>query len=131
MRTMEEQIKKLKELADEYADFVGRTPIEHLTVFEYSKDYSEKLSVYFTKERKYSINFGGVEITEYTNNITFPLNYTAKDLEKEYNYARKFLDKKKEEIEERIKKEREQEIEKLKMKLEELEKEITIKKTEL
>jgi hypothetical protein len=46
---MEEQIKKLKKLADEYADFVGRTPIEHLTVFEYSKDYSEKLSVYFTK----------------------------------------------------------------------------------
>ena len=73
--TMEEQIKKLKKLADEYADFVGRTPIEHLTVFEYSKDYFKKLLVYFTKERKYSISFGGVEITEYTNKITLPLNY--------------------------------------------------------
>jgi hypothetical protein len=123
MNTMEEQIKKLKKLADEYADFVGRTPIEHLTVFEYSKDYSKKLSVYFTKERKYSINFGGVEITEYTNNITLPLNYKAKDLEKEYNYARKFLDKKKEEIEEKMKKAKEQEIKELRKKLEQMENE--------
>ena len=120
---MEEQIKKLKKLADEYADFVGRTPIEHLTVFEYSKDYFKKLLVYFTKERKYSISFGGVEITEYTNKITLPLNYKAKDLEKEYNYARKFLDKKKEEIEEKMKKEKEQEIEELRKKLEQMENE--------
>jgi len=120
---MEEQIKKLKKLADEYADFVGRTPLERHVVMRYGKNYGDEISLYFTKERKYSINFGSVEVAEYTNEITLPLNYKAKDLEKEYNYARKFLDKKKEEIEEKIKKEKEQEIKELRKKLEQMENE--------
>jgi len=121
--TMEEQIKKLKELADEYADFVGRTPIERHVVMRYGKDYDEKISLYFTKDREYLIGFEKVEIADYKNTIEMPLNYTAETLEKIYNDVKKFLDEKKEQIKEQAKKEREQEIEKLKMKLEQMENE--------
>jgi len=121
--TMEEQIKKLKELADEYADFVGRTPIERHVVMRYGKDYDEKISLYFTKDREYLIGFEKVEIADYKNTIEMPLNYTAETLEKIYNDVKKFLDEKKEQIKEQAKKEREQEIEKLKMKLAQMENE--------
>jgi len=120
---MEEQIKKLKELADEYADFVGRTPIERHVVMRYGKDYDEKISLYFTKDREYLIGFEKVEIADYKNTIEMPLNYTAETLEKIYNDVKKFLDEKKEQIKEQAKKEREQEIEKLKMKLAQMENE--------
>lgn len=125
---MEEQIKKLKKLADEYADFVGRTPLERHVVMRYGKDYDEKITLYFIKrdgysERKYSIKFEKVEIADYKNTIEFPLNYTAKKLEKIYNDVKKFLDKEKEEIKEKSKKEKEQEIEELRKKLEQMENE--------
>ena len=118
---MEEQIKKLKKLADEYADFVGRTPLEHHVVMRYGKNYDDEISLYFTRQREYSIKFEKVEIAEYLNTIEMPLNYTAETLEKIYNDVKKFLDEKKEQIKEQAKKEREQEIEKLKMKLEQME----------
>lgn len=123
MKTMEEQIKKLKELADEYARFVDRTPIEYHTEIKYGKDYYERVNLYFTSNKEYSISFEKVEISEYSNSITIPLNYTSDDLIRVYNDAKKFLDEKKEEIKEQIKKEKEREIEELRKKLEELEKE--------
>lgn len=120
---MEEQIKKLKKLADEYADFVGRTPLEHHVVMRYGKNYDDEISLYFTRKRKYSIVFKEVEIAEYKNTIEIPLNYNSKILEKIYNDVKKFLDKKKEEIKEQAKKEKEQEIEELRKKLEQMENE--------
>ena len=123
MRTMEEQIKKLKELADEYARFAGRTPIERHVQIQYGKEYYEKIILYFTKQREYNIKFERIEIIEYTDMIKIPVNYKAKDLERIYNDAKRFLDQKKEEIKEKTKKEKEKEIEELKRKLEEMEKE--------
>lgn len=123
MNTMEEQIKKLKNLADEYADLVGRKPIERRIVMRYGNGIYDEISLFFTKQREYSIEFEKVEIAEYKNTIEMPLNYTAETLEKIYNDVKKFLDKKKEEIEERIKKEKEQEIEELRKKLEQMESE--------
>jgi len=120
---MEEQIKKLKELADEYARFAGRTPIERHVIMQYGNSIYDEISLYFTKDREYSIGFEKVEIAEYKNTIEMPLNYTAETLEKIYNDVKKFLDEKKEQIKEQAKKEREQEIEKLKMKLAQMEKE--------
>ena len=120
---MEEQIKKLKKLADEYADFVRRTPIERHVVMRYGKNYDDEISLYFTKNREYSIGFEKVEIAEYKNTIEMPLNYTAETLEKIYNDVKKFLDEIKEQIKEQAKKEREQEIEELKMKLAQMENE--------
>lgn len=120
---MEEQIKKLKKLADEYADFVGRTPLEHHVVMRYGKNYDDEISLYFTRKREYSIVFKEVEIAEYKNTIEIPLNYNSKILEKIYNDVKKFLDKKKEEIKEQAKKEKEQEIEELRKKLEQMENE--------
>lgn len=120
---MEEQIKKLKELADEYADFVGRTPLEHHVVMRYGKNYDDEISLYFTRQREYSIKFEKVEIAEYKNTIEMPLNYTAETLEKIYNDVKKFIDKEKEEIKEKAKKEKEQEIEELRKKLEQMESE--------
>jgi len=120
---MEEQIKKLKKLADEYADLVGRTPIERHVYMKYDLCINKEISLYFTRQREYSIGFEKVEIADYKNTIEMPLNYTAETLEKIYNDVKKFLDEKKEQIKEQAKKEREQEIEKLKMKLEQMENE--------
>lgn len=120
---MEEQIKKLKELADEYADFVGRTPIERHVVMQYDNSIYDEISLYFTKDREYSIGFEKVEIAEYKNTIEIPLNYNSKTLEKIYNDVKKFIDEKKEQIKEQAKKEREQEIEELRRKLEQMENE--------
>ena len=119
---MEKEIKKLKELADEYAKFVGRTPIEcPIYLFGHAGDRN-KIRLYFTKERKYSINFYGIEINEYSNQIEFPLNYTYENFEKIYNKAKDFLDKEKEKILESKEKEVKEEIEYLKRRLAELEK---------
>jgi len=120
---MEEQIKKLKKLADEYADLVGRTPIERHVYMKYDLCINKEIGLYFTRQREYSIGFEKVEIAEYKNTIEMPLNYTAETLEKIYNDVKKFLDEKKEQIKEQAKKEREQEIEKLKMKLAQMESE--------
>jgi len=126
---MKEQINRLVELANEYAEFVGRTPIKTHIQMSYGNEYHESVMLYFTSNKEYSISFEKVEISEYSNSITIPLNYTSDDLIRVYNDAKKFLDEKKEEIKEQIKKEKEKErkIEELRKKLEELEKEITIK----
>jgi hypothetical protein len=125
---MEEQIKKLKKLADEYADFVGRTPLERHVVMRYGNDGYDEISLYFMKrngysERQYCIKFEKIEVAEYKNTVEFPLNYTAKKLERIYNDVKKFLDKKKEEIKEQAKKEKEEEIKELRMKLAQMENE--------
>lgn len=122
MKTMEEQIKKLVELATEYANFVGRTPIERHIKLQYGDDYDEKIELYFTQQKEYSIKFEKIEIAEFCKTIEIPFDYTAKDLEKIYNIAKNFLNNKKEEINKKILEDKEKEIEELKEKLKELEK---------
>lgn len=108
---MKEQIKKLVELANEYADFVNRSPIETHTRMRYGEESDEIVTLYFTNKKEYAITFGKIEINEYMGNITIPINYTENNLERAYCVARELLDKKKE-------------IKKLKEKLEELQKEV-------
>ena len=95
---MEKQIKKLKELADEFAEFVGRSPRLGTVKYEFGREFWDKIETYFSEDAKYSINFGNVIIYEGSNTIQIPLNYTTKDLEEIYNKARKYLDEEKEKI---------------------------------
>ena len=95
---MEKQIKKLKELADEFAEFVGRSPRLRTVKYEFGREFWDKIETYFSEDAKYSINFGNVIIYEGSNTIQIPLNYTTKDLEEIYNKARKYLDEEKEKI---------------------------------
>ena len=97
---MEKQIKKLKELADEFAEFVGRSPRLITVKYEFGK-FGDKIETYFSEDAEYCIKFGNVIIYEGLNTINtirIPLNYTTKDLEEIYNKARKYLDEEKEKI---------------------------------
>lgn len=122
IETMEEQIKKLIKLANEYANFVGRKPIERHIKLQYGDDYYEKIELYFTPKKEYLIKFEKIEICEFCESITIPFDYTAKDLERVYNTAKNFFDNKKSEINKKILEDKEKEIEELKEKLKKLEK---------
>ena len=119
---MEEIIKKLVELATEYAEFMERKPTRREVVFWYSKDYSEKISAYFTDSREYVVTFGKVNIAEYKSTIEFPFSYTVEDLEREYDRAKLFFEEEKERVRRKIQEAKEIEIECLRKQLEELEK---------
>jgi len=117
---MEKQIKKLKELADEFAEFVGRSPRLGTVKYEFGREFWDKIETYFSEDAKYSIHFGKVIIYEWTNTIEIPLNYTTKDLEEIYNKARKYLDEEKEKIIEKCSESEKEEIKALRKRLAEL-----------
>ena len=117
---MEKQIKKLKELADEFAEFVGRSPRLGTVKYEFGREFWDKIETYFSEDAKYSINFGNVIIDEWVNTIQIPLNYTTKDLEEIYNKARKYLDEEKEKIIEKCSESEKEEIKALRKRLAEL-----------
>ena len=120
--TIESLIKQFKELALEYAGFLGRKPLEVGIYFDFGEDYEDQIRVYFSRDGEYSIKFEKIEITEWTNKITIPMNYTAKDLKRVYDAVKKYLNDRKEEIEEKKRKTIEREKEELKKQLAELEK---------
>lgn len=123
METIEELIEKFKKLADEYANFVEREPKGDAIYMCFGDNNEKQMRLYFAIDGDYSITFEEVTINEWGNTITFPLNYTLKDLEKTYNDAKKKLDEKREIIKEKLEKAKE-EIECLKKIIKELEKEI-------
>ena len=118
---MEKQIKKLKELADEYADFVGRDYGDIALYLENSDKFEDKIRIYISKDKDYSITFEGVKITEWSDVITIPLKYTRKDLGKIYDRAKKYLEENKDNIVKLKDKAIEDEIDYLKRHLEDLE----------
>ena len=117
---MEKQIKKLKELADEFAEFVGRSPRLGTVKYEFGREFWDKIETYFSEEAEYCIKFGNVIIYERSNTIQIPLNYTWIDLEEIYNKARKYLDEEKEKIIEKCSESEKEEIKALRKRLAEL-----------
>ena len=117
---MEKQIKKLKELADEFAEFVGRSPRLGTVKYEFGREFWDKIETYFSEDAKYCIEFGKVIINEGLNTIQIPLNYTWIDLEEIYNKARKYLDEEKEKIIEKCSEREKEEIKALRKRLAEL-----------
>ena len=117
---MEKQIKKLKELADEFAEFVGRSPRLGTVKYEFGRELGDKIETYFSEETYYGIKFGNVIIYERSNTIQIPLNYTWIDLEEIYNKARKYLDEEKEKIIEKCSESEKEEIKALRKRLAEL-----------
>ena len=120
--TIESMIKQFKELALEYAEFLGRKPLKVGIYFDFGKDYKDQIRVYFSRDGEYSIGFEKIEVNEWTNKITIPMNYTVKDLKRVYNAAKKYLNDQKDEMEEKKRKTIEREKEELKKRLSELEK---------
>ena len=123
MKTMEEAIQKLKELADEYAELVNRMPIRHHTKIQYGDNFYERIELYFTDDKKYSIAFEKIEVVEYLGIISIPLNYTANDIERVYNEAKRILKERKEKIKKKAINEKRKKIEDLKKVLTKLEEE--------
>ena len=117
---MEKEIKKLKELADEFAEFVGRSPRSVEVKYEYGKGNMDRIVTYFSVDAYYSITIDRIIICERSNTINIPLNYTAKDLEEIYNKARKYLDEEKEKIIEKCSESEKEEIKALRKRLAEL-----------
>ena len=122
MKTIENLIKQFKELALEYAEFLGRKPLKVGIYFDFGKDYKDQIRVYFSRDGEYSIGFEKIEVNEWANKITIPMNYTVKDLKRVYNAAKKYLNDQKDEMEEKKRKKIEIEKEELKKRLSELEK---------
>ena len=120
--TIESMIKQFKELALEYAEHFGRKPLRVGIDLKYGEKYEEKIRVYFSSKGEYSIEFEKIEVNEWTNKITIPMNYTVKDLKRVYDAAKKYLNDKKDEMEEKKRKKIEIEKEELKKRLSELEK---------
>jgi len=120
METIEELIEKFVNLADEYANFIGRKPSEICIYLS----YDDKIRVYFTKDGAYSIDFEKIEITEWARTITIPYDYTPKKLKEIYDKAKKYLDEEKERIKQATEKAKEEEIKHLKQRLQELENQI-------
>ena len=117
---MDKQIKKLKELADEFAEFVGRSPRLRTVKYEFGREFGDKIVTYFSDDAGYCIHFGNVIIDERSNTIQIPLNYTWIDLEEIYNKARKYLDEEKEKIIEKCSESEKEEIKALRKRLAEL-----------
>ena len=117
---MEKQIKKLKELADEFAEFVGRSPRLRTVKYEFGREFGDKIETYFSEDAHYTITIDRIIISEWSKTINIPLNYTAKDLEEIYNKARKYLDEEKEKIIEKCSESEKEEIKALKKRLAEL-----------
>ena len=118
---MEKEIKKLKELADEYADFVGRDYGNIALYLENSDKFEDKIRIYISKDKDYSITFEGVKITEWSDVITIPLKYTRTNLKKIYDRAKKYLEENKDNIVKLKDKAIDDEIDYLKRHLEDLE----------
>ena len=119
---MEKEIKKLKELADEFAEFVGRSPRLRTVKYEFGREFEfgNKIETYFSEDANYSITIDRIIISEWSKTINIPLNYTAKDLEEIYNKARKYLDEEKEKIIEKCSESEKEEIKALRKRLAEL-----------
>ena len=117
---MEEQIKKLVELAKEYAKFMSDIPCETHAWLRKSLGEKDGISVYFTSDREFSVNFSEVTIAEYTEKITMPYKYNSADLDRIYNDAKEFLDTRKDEFIAKTNETRKQRINELKRELETL-----------
>ena len=114
---METEIKKLKELADKYANLIVDKPLQESIFFD-----NRNIRIYFSSQGEYSIKIKEVEICEWSNTITLPINFNKKDLKKIYIYAIEFLNNVKNELQETVerrKKEIVSEIKKIIVELEE------------
>jgi len=97
---MEEEIKKIVKLANDYALFgnLSYLPEGHNHLrggyndVDYPYEKGDLVNVYFSDNRKvWAVYFGEIEITGYSNKIIFPITHTAKDLEDAYVSSKKYL----------------------------------------
>lgn len=92
---MEKEIKKLKKLADEFANLIVDKPLLGFICFD-----NKNIKIYFSAQGEYLINIKEIEICEWTNAITLPINFNKEDLKKIYIYAIELLNNKKNELQE-------------------------------
>jgi hypothetical protein len=86
---MKHQIKKLIELANEYHKYAmdNNLPMTH----NYLREY-QRISVYLsTRGDTWAVDFGEVEISNYSSKITFPFDTTEHTLEELYDDAHQYL----------------------------------------
>lgn len=124
--TMEDVIKKLVDLAEDYADkaIMAGYPVGH-NYLRKGVNFSEeegRITVYLNNQNTTkSVYLGEVEIALYSNNIVFPFSFDAMKLTEIYDDAKEFLDNFKDAQLEEVKKKNMEEREK---KIEMLEKEL-------
>lgn len=94
---MEKEIKKLKELADEFANLIVDKPsLESIFLDQ------KNIRIFFSSQGEYCINIKEIEICEWSNTITFPINFNKNDLKKIYIYANNLLNNEKKELQKNI-----------------------------
>lgn len=113
---MEKEIKKLKKLADKFANLIVDKPLQDFIYFD-----NKNIRIYFSSQGEYSIKFKEVEICEWTNAITLPVNFNKKDLKKIYIYAIELLNNKKNELQETVERRKKEIISEIKENIVELE----------
>lgn len=121
--SMEEVIKKIVELSNEYASYAEKS-LKGIDDYLSLRDKGIQVWVSFVND-VWFVKLGDVEVTTNAHRITFPYNYTINDLVKTYTIYASYLDKLNEDLSKRTKEEIEDrkraEIERLKSKLVELE----------
>lgn len=113
---MEKEIKKLKKLADEYANSIVDKPSQESIFLD-----KKNIRIYFSSQGEYSIEFKEVEICEWSNTITFPINFNKNDLKKIYIYANNLLNNEKKELQKNIEQRKKELIFEIKKNIVELE----------
>lgn len=128
MKTKEEQIKKLINLAKMYQKyFSGKLQLNNHNTLQDDWKKVNHINVYFSSQyTDCSVSFNEIEVSLFTNKVYIPLDITDSKLEKTFEMAFNFLSDYKRDYTTKYKKEiedkRQEKIESLKKQLEELQK---------